>query len=186
MSPRYEGKPTAPKKSGGNWLKRAAKKGAEVVVRGAATAIKHSRTGRILDVASRLTGKTVGGCVGGGAVGGGSVTAGACYVATPSGQSGFTATAGRGIGLSFGANGLIGPTFSNARTLDDLSKGFRYADVTVGRGGPYSGGAQVVWGRNAAGKPIWEATVGWAPSIPGPLPISAAYGESYTWTAQSY
>ncbi len=70
-----------------------------VAARGAAAVIRMSPVGAGLDVASQVTGKTVGLCVGGDVLGGIDVNGTLRYVSTPSGQAGITASAGGGVGF---------------------------------------------------------------------------------------
>jgi RHS repeat-associated protein len=156
-----------------------------VSARGEATVIRLSPIGVALTAASQATGKTVGFCEGGDLLGGIDINANLCYLATPSGQFGITASLGGGAGAPIGLGALIGPTVSNAKSLNDLSGLFAYGWSTAGEL-QYSGGASVELGRNSCGKTIWQGTAGWAPGLDLPIPFSVGAGANYTWTAASY
>jgi hypothetical protein len=147
------------------------------------TVIQASPVGQAADAVSRWTGLTIGGCVGGSYFGGPAVTANLCYAVTPSGQSGFTFSAGGGGGGPLGINALIGPFVSNAQKLSDLSGGFGYAEGSAGEG-PYGAGVTGAIGQNACGRTIWSAEAGWAPGLrlPIPAPFTFGGGGTYTWT----
>jgi RHS repeat-associated protein len=152
-----------------------------VGLRTAATLVAASPGGQVLSWVSQETGTTLGGCIGGSAYAGYGVTGSICYYATPSGQSGLTVAGGAGSVGPFGANLLIGPSFSNAQNLSDLGGWFIYAGGSVGEG-PYSAGIEGLIGQNSCGKTIWSATPGWAPSLEVPAPLGVEGGGSYTWT----
>jgi len=152
----------------------------------AATIYRYGPNGQLLDLASRVSGKTVGYCVNADAVGGVNGTGGVCYVSTPSGEAGFTATGGFGPGATIGASVTVGYTLSNAKKMSDLSKQFAYVWGSAGEG-PASGTGSFAWGQNSEGKNIWQATVGASFSgNPPPVPFSFGGGTSYTWIAPSY
>jgi RHS repeat-associated protein len=147
------------------------------------TAIQATPVGLAASAASKWTGLTIGGCIGGSYFGGPAVTANLCYAVTPSGQSGFTFSAGLGGGGPLGVNALVGPFASNAQTLSDLGGGFGYAEGTAGEG-PYSAGVTGAIGQNMCGRTIWSAEAGWAPGLrlPIPAPFTFGGGGTYTWT----
>jgi hypothetical protein len=162
-------------------------KGASVVAQGAADVandtIQYSPVGAALDLASSATGMSLGLCAGGSYFGGPAFAGSLCYMATPSGQSGFTLSLGAGGGGPLGVNGLIGPVVSNAQNLNDLHGPFGYAEGTAGEG-VFGAGAQGSIGQNSCGRTIWSSTFGWAPGarFPVPLPFTFGGGASYTWT----
>jgi RHS repeat-associated protein len=164
----------------------AAARGAiTVTARTAATGVRLSPVGAALDVASHITGKTLGACVGGDLLGGIDLNASLCYLSTPGGHSGFAASAGGGAGAPIGASALIGVAVSNARRLDDLSGRFDYAAGSAGKN-PFSFGGSFEWGQNRCGRPIWQTTVVWTPGVGLETPFSYSAGINYTWTAGSW
>lgn len=156
----------------------------QVVGRTASTAVAMTAAGGALSVASQATGVTIGGCLGVSAYDGGGSTGSLCYAATPSGQSGFTVTAGVGVG-SPSVGFSIGPFVSNGHRLTDQGGRFQAADASAGRGLLASGGGSVAWGRNQCSDPIWDAGVAWTPSI-SPFLVSAHYAVTDTWTFPSW
>jgi hypothetical protein len=150
----------------------------------AATVFRAGPTGQAFDLVSHLTGKTVGVCVNGDAVAGYNATGGFCYVSTPSGEAGFTATAGGGLGASIGGSVTIGFTGSNARNMSDLAKQFAYVWGSAGEGIGATGSLQ--WGQNGEGRTIRQGTLGASLVGPRPTPFSYGGGVSYTWIAPSY
>jgi hypothetical protein len=140
--------------------------------------IQTTPQGQVADAFSRATGLTVGGCVGGGAGAGLGASANLCYVVTPSGQSGFTVSAGIG-GRSPGGGFLVGPLISNAQNVHDLTGPFAYGEGSVGPD-LFSGGGQGAIGQNPCGRTIWTGEFGWAPG--GPLPFSFGGGIENTRT----
>ena len=161
-------------------------------LRGAATVISATRPGTILRLGSQVSGETLGFCVGGtGTYTGGrpigvSGTGSLCYVATPSGQTGLTVTAGAGAGAPQSSlSGSVSPLISNGRTLGDQGKGFAYVGASAGED-QYSAGATVSAGRNANGRLIWDVNPGWTPNVGGPAPVGVHTGRSYTWTFGSF
>lgn len=135
--------------------------------------------GQLLQLASHVTGLSLGVCIGGdwniSADANGSV----CWQATPRGGTGFTATAGAGGGCC-GASGFAGLSVSNAQDLPHLSKTFNYSSVAAGED-RYSGSATYAWSPDDNTK---QVTFGWAPGVRGnefALPVSGSVGRSYTW-----
>jgi hypothetical protein len=155
-----------------------------LALRGAGTVISSSIPGLILSGVSRLTGKTVGMCVGGSASDGWNVTGSLCYDATPSGQSGITVTAGGGLGGPPGIGASVGPVISNGKTLSDQGGPFTYGGGSVGDG-PDSGGVTASVGHNHQHKLIWDANPGWTPTV-GVAPVGVHAGTSNTWTYPTY
>ncbi len=151
----------------------------------ASTVLKYSPPGLALQAVSSLTGKTVGVCVGGTFSAGGSVSASLCYLATPSGQSGITATVGGGTGGPVSASASLGPVISNGQTLNDQTGEFEYGGASAGYG-PFSGGVFGSEGHNACGSPIWDAGLAWTPNIGLGPPVSIHGGVSYTWAAPAW
>ncbi len=156
-----------------------------VTARTAATVVRATPAGQALDLLSHVTGKTVGGCIGGDVLAGIDINGNICYLSTPSGQAGFTASGGVGLGFPVGVGATVGPSLSNARTLDDLSGPFGYVWASGGKG-PFAGGGSYEWGKNGCGHNIWQATVGWSPDFHLPTPYSFGGGVSNTWTAASW
>jgi hypothetical protein len=144
-------------------------------------AIASSPAGVAASAFSRATGITVGGCVGGSAAVLIHGTANLCWVATPSGQTGFTFTLGGGGGYG-GISALAGPVFSNAQDMCELSRKFDYAEGSAGTGPVTRVGGQVAVGQRANGQTIWTAEPGWAPALRVGPPVSGGGGVSYTWT----
>jgi hypothetical protein len=151
-------------------------------VRATATVIRYSPIGVGLQAISDATGHTVGICIGGSAQTYGAVKSSICYVATPSGQSGITATVGVGTGLplSEGANGFIGGLYSNGTDLTEQGGKFGYGSATLGDGWTTVGG-----GYARSGK-IWDAEAGWAPGGEAPIPASLQGGVSETATFSAW
>lgn len=108
-----------------------------------------------------------------------------CYLATPSGQSGLTATVGGGAGGPLSASASIGPVVSNGQSLNDQGGVFKYGGASAGYG-PFSGGVFGAEGQNACGATIWDAGAAWTPNIGLGPPVSIHGGVSYTWTAPSW
>jgi RHS repeat-associated protein len=150
----------------------------------AATVVRYSPAGELYDLASKITGMTVGGCIGGTSVGGLDIVGSICYVSTPSGEAGFTATGGSGGGGGWGFGLLLGPTVSNADRLSGPGGLGGKAGYGWAAGGqpPYEFGGSIQG--NTSG--IWQATGGWAPGFQAPLPFMFGVGANYTWTAASY
>jgi RHS repeat-associated protein len=174
---------------GASWLPspgEAAGTVIHVVASGAGTLIRYSPEGQALQLASDVTGATLGGCVGGSFPAGGSVSGSVCYLATPSGQSGITVTAGGGTGGPFNASGYIGPVVSNGQTLNEQGGSFQFGGASAGYG-LWSAGACGAIGKNSRGETIWDASIGWTPSLRGlGPPVSVHGGVSNTWTFPSW
>jgi hypothetical protein len=145
--------------------------------------IQTSPVGQAADQISKWTGLTVGACAGGSYFGGPAFTVNLCYAVTPSGQSGFTFSAGGGGGGPAGINALIGPFVSNAQKLSDLGGPFGYAEGSAGEG-IYGAGGEGEIGQNSCSRTIWSAEAGWAPGarLPIPAPFTFGGGGTYTWT----
>jgi hypothetical protein len=132
---------------------------------------------QVLEVASHLTGVSIGGCVGGSGYLGYGGTISACYYATPRGNPGFTFTTGHGWGTpQVSAN--YGVVSSNGQTLQDQNGGFTY--VGLGADELYDSLAE---GRTPCGQLINDVGFGVGA---GPAPVSAEYGSSNTTTFQSF
>ena len=156
---------------------------APIAARGSATLVHYSAAGLALDLTSRLSGETVGVCVGGGAGAGLGVGGTLCYVSTPSGQTGWQASGGGSAGVQYGFNGFVGGTVSNAQTLDELNG--HGPNLTVGGGeGPYSGGGSYSSSTNPCGHTTFQVMAGWTPGLGWPVTATAGYG--WSATAQSY
>ncbi|MGH3456137.1 MAG: RHS repeat-associated core domain-containing protein, partial [Nocardioidaceae bacterium] len=133
-----------------------ARKAGGLAVDVATEAVRASPVGVVLDVTSRVTGRTLGGCVGGSANAFIAVSGSLCYVSTPSGEAGFTGTLGYGLSSTPGASVMAGPTISNARSLDDLRGGFSYFEAFAGEGvGTNVAGS---WGKNQCRDDIAQFT----------------------------
>jgi RHS repeat-associated protein len=123
---------------------------------------------------AQKTGYTVGRCSGVEASAVSSAgTYSACWVATPSGEIGYTVTLGGGMGTAgfgVGANANAGYTASNAKTLSDLGGYFGSMSVGGSRG-IIGGSGSIAAGYNGQHKLIWQVTVsasaGWSLNIPG-------------------
>lgn len=150
---------------------------AEGAVGLAGKAVKYTPTGQLFDAGSRLTGHSLGICAGGSIIGGYDLMGSVCYMVTPSGQSGFTVTAGGGGGAPMGLSGLVGLSVSNAQQSCDFDGTSVYLWGAAGEG-PYGAGAS---GSLSDGG-IWQTTVGWAPGFRVPAPFSFGGGVSRTWT----
>lgn len=106
-------------------------------------------------------------------------------MATPSGGSGITLSAGGGAGgPGAGIGGSVGPVISNGRTLQDQGGPFTYAGGSVGDG-LESGGANVSWGHNSHGRTIVDGNPAWTPTLGDGL-VNVHLGETNTWTFRSY
>lgn len=143
--------------------------------------IHDSLPGQVLQLESNATDLSHGVCLGanGGAVISGSVSV--CYVQTPSGDYGFTATVGKG-----GTTPTIGVSvmnlLSNAQTLDDFRGPFASTSASGGIF-PWALGLNFQNGFNRAGCPIQSYSWGWAPS-PLPYPYSSVSDETtYTYAS---
>jgi RHS repeat-associated protein len=150
-----------------------------------ATLLHASTVGQGLQIASDLTGTTVGVCAGAGFVGGGSLHGSACYVSSPNGQSAITYTGGGGAGFPIGIGGFLGPTISNAQSPSELAGWFSTAGVSAGDG-PFSAGGWGSVGQNACGQGIWQAGLGWTPNQTFPVPASFYAGPSYSFVYESF
>jgi RHS repeat-associated protein len=157
---------------------KVGKGAANVGARTGATLAQLSPVGQALDLVSHGTGMTVGGCVSGTVLSGVELDASICYASTPSGQAGFTAGAGAGMGFPVGGSFLVGPTVSNAHNLGDLGGPFGYLWASGGAG-PLSAGGSMQAGKNSCGSVIWQATPGWAPGLATPTPFG--YGSGLNW-----
>ena len=162
--------------------------------RGLATFVADSPAGQVLNLTSRLTGKTIGVCASGDAFAGGAVHLGTCYIATPSGNSGLTFSAGGGFGAPVGASAFLGPVWSNAKNLNQLGGPFAYGWGSAGFA-DVSGGVTGEVGTDRCGRTIALGGVGWTPNLDLPENLTGsadfpgfAYGggAEYTWTAASY
>ena len=144
--------------------------------------VSQSLPARIAQAVTNATGLTMGGCAGGSYFGGPALNANLCWVATPSGQTGFTFSLGGGGGGPLGVNALLGPVFSNAQNLCDLRGGFGYGEGSVGEY-VFGGGTQGSIGNNRNNRAVWTAEGGWAPALrtPVPIPFTGGGGGSFTW-----
>ena len=126
---------------------------------------------------SALTGKTIGVCLGGSAQGGGVEVQGtACLESTPDGGSAVMLTGGGGVGVGTGASGFGGVLVSNGKTPD--AQGGAFDEVGSGAGDGLTGGSgSYAWGKDK-GKPIWDASGGWAPGVGQPVTGHAGVTET--------
>ena len=113
------------------------------------------------------------------------VGASRCYVATPNGHAGLTFTAGGGVGGPLSAGAFGGPMISNGQSLNDQRGPFVGGGASVGYR-VFSGGAFGAVGKNSCGDTIWDAGVGWAPSIGLGPPVSIYGGKTNTWAAPGW
>jgi len=162
------------------------------LVKAEATGISLSPEGTLLRGISQLTDTTVGACIAGDIYLGNAFHAGVCYVATPSGQSGFTFSVGGGFGAPIGASGFAGPMFSNAHDLSDLGGPFSYGWASFGAF-PAAAGVAGEVGTNARGQLIGVGSYGWTPAIPLADPLfvevprgSFGGGFDYAWTIGAF
>jgi len=136
-----------------------------------------SPAGHVLDAASRLTGHSIGLCAGGNLFGGYDLMGSLCYMSTPSGEAGFTASVGGGGGAPWGVSGLLGVSVSKTQRGCDFDGASGYLWGSAGEG-LYGAGASASYSSSGT----WPTTVGWAPGYRVPAPFAFGGGVSRTWT----
>jgi hypothetical protein len=99
-----------------------------------------------------------------------------CYMSTPSGEAGFTASAGGGGAGPYGVSGLVGLSVSNAQNSSGLAGTSAYAWASVGEG------LAGVGMSGSFSENCWQTTFGWGPGFRIPAPFAGGGGVGQTWT----
>ncbi len=152
--------------------------------RAVATLISTSPIAQVGQVASSVSGYTIGGCFGLTISFIASGTDAVCYYATPSGQSGLAVTQGSGAGTP-SISASFGLVFSNGWRLKDQGGRFTYGETSAGAGPLASVGVSYAQGRNQVGCLIRDLGFNWTPNLPI-VPGSLSVGQSNTWTFQAW